>query len=129
MNRKCDWFVQLMIRFNIHGPAVLLAMCVFVVPLRAQRQAAAAQFSDSESPQAMEERTSRLEAEVAELKSVVKQLQSASSLSVTAASFLPAAVHSSNETAVESTPVAARQNQDNAMQVQDRKVLDFFRDT
>jgi hypothetical protein len=91
-------------------------------------QAAAAQFSDKDSPRAMEERISRLEAEVAELKSVVKQLQSASSVSVTAASFVPAAVHSSNETAVESTPVAARQNQD-AMQVQDRKVLDFFHDT
>jgi hypothetical protein len=129
MNRKCNWFVQLTIRFKIHKPAVLLAMCVFVAPLRAQMQAAAAQFSDSESPQAMEERIRRLEAEVAELKSVVKQLQSASSRSVTAASFLPAATHSSNETAVESTPVAARQNQDNAMQVQDRKVLDFFHDT
>ena len=129
MNRKCDWFVQLMIRFNIHGPAVLLAMCVFAVPLRAQMQASTAQFSDNESPQAMEERISRLEAEVAELKSMVKQLQSASAVSVTAASFVPAAVHSSNETAVESTPVAARQNQDNAMQVQDRKVPDFFYDT
>jgi len=129
MNRKCDWFVQLMIRFKIHRPAVLLAMCVFVAPLRTQMQAAAAQFSDNESPQAMEERISRLEAEVAELKSVVKQLQSASSVSVPAASFVPAAVHSSNETAVESTPVAARQNQDNAMQVQDRKMLDFFHDT
>ena len=129
MNRKCNWFVQLMIRFNIHGPAVLLAMCVFAVPLRAQMQASTAQFSDNESPQAMEERISRLEAEVAELKSVVKQLQSASSMSVKAASFVPAAVHSSNETAVESTPVAARQNQDHAMQVQDRKVLDFFHDT
>ena len=128
MNRKCDWFVQLMIRFNIHRPALLLAMCVFVAPLCTQMQAAAAQFSDKESPQAMEERISRLEAEVAELKSVVKQLQSASSVSVTAAPFVPAAVHSSNETAVESTPVAARQNQD-AMQVQDRKVLDFFHDT
>ena len=129
MNRKCDWFVQLMIRFSIHRPAVLLAMCVFVAPLRTQMQAAAAQFSDNESPQAMEERISRLEAEVAELKCVVQQLQSASSVSVTAASLVPAAVHSSNETAVESTPVAARQNQDNAMQVQDRKVLDFFHDT
>ena len=129
MNRKCDWFVQLMIRFNIHRPALLLAMCVFVAPLRTQVQAAAAQFSDNESPQAMEERISRLEAEVAELKSVVKQLRSASAVSVTEASFVPAAVHSSNETAGESTPVAARQNQDNAMQVQDRKVLDFFYDT
>ena len=129
MNRKRDWFVQLMIRFKIHRPAVLLAMGVFVAPLRTQMQAAAAQLADNESPQAMEERISRLEAEVAELKSVVKQLQSASSVSVPAASFVPAAVHSSNETAVESTPVAARQNQDNAMQVQDRKMLDFFHDT
>ena len=129
MNRKCNWFVQLMIRFNIHGPAVLLAMCVFVAPLRTQMQAAAAQLSDNESPHAMEERISRLEAEVAELKSMVKQLQSASAVSVTAASFVPAAVHSSNQTAVESTPVAARQNEDNAMQVQDRKVLEFFHDT
>jgi hypothetical protein len=77
----------------------------------------------------MEERITRLEAEVAELRSVVKELLSASSVSITAASFLPAALHSSNETAVKSTPFAARQNQDNAMQVQDRKVLDFFRDT
>lgn len=129
MNRKCDWFVQLLIRFNIRRSAVLLAMCVFVAPLRTQMQAAAAQFSDNESPQAMEERISRLEAEVAELKSVVKQLQLASSVSATAASFVPAAVNSSNQTAVESTPVAARQNQDNAMRVQDRKVLDFFHDT
>jgi len=129
MIRKCDWFVQLMIRFNIHKPAVLLAMCVFVAPLRTQMQAAAAQLADNESPQAMEERISRLEAEVAELKSVVKQLQSPSSVSVSAASFVPAAVHSSNDTAVESTRVAARQNEDNAMQVQDRKVLDFFHDT
>jgi len=129
MNLKCDWFVQLMIRFNIHRPAVLLAICVFVAPLRTQMQAAAAQFSDKESPQALEERISKLEAEVAELKSVVKQLQSASSVSVTAASFVPAGVRPSNEAAVESPPVAARQNQNNGMQVQDRKVIDFFYDT
>jgi len=88
-----------------------------------------------ESPQVMQERIDKLEVEVAALKAIVKQLQSASPRFTTAAFVSPVpdapaestslAEPSSTDARVLATPGG----QNNAIQAEDRKTLDFLHET
>ena len=102
-------------------PMGVLAVTLWVRPAHAQDASA-------ENAQVMQTQIDKLEAEVAELKSIVKQLQVNSSLSATA-SLVPAVAHSNSEATVVSVPAAPLQTQENALQTRDQKLLDFFRDT
>jgi Putative beta-barrel porin-2, OmpL-like. bbp2 len=68
---------------------------------------------NNQTAQAMQERIEKLEAEVRELKAIVKQIQSAPA---------PTSNRSTSDT-------KAPQPQENLVEPEDRKTLDFFRDT
>jgi hypothetical protein len=74
----------------------------------------------AQTPQAMRERIYKLEGEVRELKAIVKQIQSGS-----ATSAAPASETTPNGAA----ETDARAGQQNVVLSEDRKTLDFFRDT
>jgi Putative beta-barrel porin-2, OmpL-like. bbp2 len=102
-------------------------------------RSAHAQDATAESPQVMQARIDKLEAEVAELKAIVQQLQSASPKLTTAAvvsspSALPVVSTPFPESSGSETPLSASvlsQNSQsiNVTQTEDRKILDFFHDT
>ncbi len=105
---------------SISGKIVMVAIvaiCASGASLHAQSAASGQSGSAVESPQAMQQRISRLEAEVAELKVMVKQFQPAPS----ATSAVPAAE------AVVETLVAPEQQI--LAQKEDSKILDFLHDT
>ena len=97
--------------------AIGLPLCaLFVQGQTAQRETDVARPEDQDK-QAMQQRIDTLEVEVRELKGIVKQLQSASSVVTPAVS---------SDTGGESTAGTAQQN---VVQPEDRKALDFLRDT
>jgi hypothetical protein len=100
--------------------AMIVATCVCGTSLRAQSTGLTQSNATNEGSQAMQERISRLEAEVAELKAMIKQLQPATVV----ASAVPAVVESENQT--ESAPPVQQRNN---LPSEDRKVLDFLHDT
>ncbi len=110
----------------------VIAMCASAGTLRGQASVSPGSGSTAESPQAMEERISKLENEVAELKTMVEQLQSTSSAALAPsvpATSTPASTTTSDppaETKMASEPTQA---QPIALQPQDRGNLDFLRDT
>ncbi len=95
----------------------IVAMCASGASLHAQSAASGQSVSAAENPQAMQERISRLEAEVAELKAMVKQIQPAA----------PARSAAPATDAVAETRVAPEQQ--NLAQKEDRKIFDFLNDT
>ena len=105
----------------------VIAICANAGTLRGQASVSPGSGATAESSVAMQERISKLENEVAELKTMVKQLQSTSS-----AALAPSAPATSTtpdppaETKVVSEPVQAQLN---GLQPQDRGNLDFLRET
>src|SRR6266849_4533091 len=94
--------------------AMIVATCACGTSLHAQSAGSGQSGSKAENPQAMQDRISRLEAEVAELKDMIKQLQ-------------PAVVASAeSERQTESEPPLEQRS---TLQREDRMVLDFLRDT
>jgi len=132
MNYALGWFGQVMSRSGIRKWAAAIAISMLAGPLHAQSEDSATLGSGTESPQAMQGRIDKLEAEVAELKSMVKQLQvsaqpastPAAGMAVTAAPRSP--VQSGALTESDSAPVTVQQS---VLQSEDRKALDFLRDT
>lgn len=102
--------------------AGVIAICVCATSLHAQTVGTNQQGSATASQEALQARISRLEAEVFELRTIVKQLQAGSNGSMPASA--PAAP--SPAVSQENGVVSARQN---FLQDQDRKNLDFLRDT
>jgi hypothetical protein len=99
--------------------AMIVAACACGTSLHAQSVLASQSGSAHENPQATEDRISRLEAEVAELKAMIKQLQPT-------AVVASAAPSSGSGSHTESEPPV---DQGNNLQVEDRKVLDFLHGT
>lgn len=137
MRRELNCFGQLMKwASRLDGYAVIpmgvLAVTLGSWPMHAQEAL-------TESPQVMQVRIEKLEAEVAELKAIVQQLQSAPPRLTTTAlvSSAPVAVpestavaESSSIEAPVSAAVASQNGQgNNVIQTEDRKILDFFHDT
>jgi hypothetical protein len=100
---------------HIWAAAVAIAACA--ASLHAQSTASSQSTSTSESPQAMQERITKLEDEVSELKSMVKQLQSTSAQ--------PAGTPQSDTGA----DTKAAPEQSTLVQSDDRKILDFLHGT
>src|SRR5260370_38747849 len=96
--------------------AMIVATCACGTSLRAQSVGLSQSGSTNDSSQAMQDRISRLEAEVAELKTMIKQLQPA-----VVASARPGGPHSHTQS---ETPVEKQNN----LQGEDRKGLDFLHD-
>ena len=97
--------------------AMIFATCACGTSLHAQSVVASQSGSANENPQATEDRISRLEAEVAELKTMIKQLQPA---------VVASAAPVGSERQTESEPPVEQRS---TLQREDRKVLDFLRDT
>jgi len=95
--------------------AATVVICACASAGRAQSAPLQPAISSAQNPQVMQERIEKLEAEVAELKTVVKQLQSSSAGPSTPAHSDPDGY----------TPPA----QQNLVQAEDRKILDFLRGT
>lgn len=96
--------------------AVVIVMCVGSIYAQGQSAQADPAVTTQQSTQAMQKRIDNLEAEVSELKSIVKQLQSSS---------VPKAA-ADEKTNVGPMPT----DQESALwKSEDRKTLDFFRDT
>jgi Putative beta-barrel porin-2, OmpL-like. bbp2 len=96
---------------------VIVGICMSAAVADAQSAASSAAVSDS--PQAMQERITKLEAEVQALTATVRQLESSSK---------DAPVSNSAAVPVASVSQAAPQTQQ-ALTTSDRKTLDFLRDT
>jgi hypothetical protein len=94
-----------------------MGLCQYAAALNAQSTLRDQVNPTTESAQAMQERISKLEGEVSELKAMVKQLQSISASSPVTA---PRAVAEG-----ETSPPAEQQKS----LTEDRKILDFLRDT
>jgi hypothetical protein len=110
----------------------VMAICATAGTLRGQANASPGSGATTASPQAMQERISKLENEVAELKTMVKQLQSTSSAALAPsapATSAPAASTTPDPPAETKMASEATQAQPNALQPQDRGNLDFLRDT
>lgn len=104
MNRQAKW-------------ACVLAVCACATTGHAQPTQAEPASPGNQAPQAMQQQIDKLESEVRELKAIVKQLQSAS-----APVSNPIKPDDATETNVP-------EEQQNLVQSEDRKTLDFFRDT
>ena len=96
--------------------AVAMGICGLAGPLRAQSLTPGEPSAMAVSMPAMQERISRLEAEVSELKAMIKQLQSNFSGSTAPAAPLPER---------DSAPQPQQQN----LSAEDRKNLEFLHDT
>jgi Putative beta-barrel porin-2, OmpL-like. bbp2 len=96
------------------------AVCACAAIGHAQSKQTEAHDPSAQTPQVMQERIDKLEGEVSELKAIVKQLQSGSP-----ASEVPVAQPSPGGTV--ETKVATEQQ--NSMQAEDRKALDFLQNT
>ncbi len=137
----------------------VIAICLCVGSVHAQTAKSGGSDGLTESPKAMEARINKLENEVAELKAIVKQLQSspatgsaaptasgpssASAISATSggsgepiasASFVPAVLpmpsaNTGVNLAFGLTTTTSTAAQQNSLQPQDRQALDFLRDT
>jgi Putative beta-barrel porin-2, OmpL-like. bbp2 len=95
----------------------IIATCACGTSLHAQSTASVPSGSTDESSQAIQDRISRLEAEVAELKAMIKQLQ-------------PAVIGSAAQVRSESqTELGPPVEQRNNLQGEDRKLSNFLRDT
>lgn len=110
----------------------VVAICASAGTLRGQASVSPGSGATAETQQTMQERIGKLENEVAELKTMVKQLQSTSSAAL--ASSAPATSTSATTTTSDppaGTKVASEptQAQPNALQPQDRGNLDFLHDT
>ncbi len=98
-----------------------------------------AQEALTESPQVMQVRIEKLEAEVAELKAIVQQLQAVPPRLTTTVLICSAPVgvpestavaeSSSIEAPVSAAVVSQNGQGNNVIQTEDRKILDFFHDT
>ena len=97
--------------------AMIVATCACGTSLHAQSAGSGQSGSKGENPQAMQDRISRLEAEVAELKDMIKQVQPA---------VVASAAPVGSERQTESEPPVEQRS---TLQREDRKVLDFLRDT
>jgi putative OmpL-like beta-barrel porin-2 len=104
MNRQAKW-------------AYVLAVCACAATGHAQPTQAEPPSPGNQAPQAMQQRIDKLESEVRELKAIVKQLQSAS---------VPASNQVDSDDGTETNVSGEQQN---LVQSEDRKTLDFFRDT
>ena len=104
MNRQAKW-------------ACVLAVCACATTGHAQPTQAEPASPGNQAPQAMQQQIDKLESEVRELKAIVKQLQSAS---------VPASNQVDSDDGTETNVPEQRQN---LVQSEDRKTLDFFRDT
>ena len=104
--------------------AAIIAFCACAVSLHAQSATPVQSSATVENPHVMQQRIDKLEAEVSELKSIVKQLQGAHSSS-------NAAAQSAAETQAEPTAqsAAAQKPQPSILRQEDTKTLDFLRDT
>jgi hypothetical protein len=114
-----DWMKSMNHRAGLTGKLIvvtIIAACACGTSLNAQSAAPVPSVSTDASWQAMQDRIGRLEAEVAELKAMIKQLQPAV---VTSA----APVRSENQT--QSEPPL---EQGNNFEREDRKVLDLLHD-
>jgi hypothetical protein len=116
---------------------VVIAICANAGALHAQVSASSGSPTTTETQEAMQGRISKLENEVAELRAIVKQLQSTSPIASTSpaasASSAPAIsttsdIHADVQAETKATAVAA-QAQSSVLQPQDRGTLDFLRDT
>jgi hypothetical protein len=100
---------------------LVIAAIVSIFPntsLRAQSASVQAALT-AESPQAIQERVGRLEAEVAELKAMIKQLKAGDT----------SAAPVRSERSVSQTERAPVMEQKNVVQDEDRKILDFLHST
>jgi Putative beta-barrel porin-2, OmpL-like. bbp2 len=104
-----------------------LVICATAGTLRGQTNVSPGSGAAAETSQAMQERISKLENEVAELKTMVKHLQSTSSAAVTPP--VPATATTPDPPAETKVASDAAQAQPNTLQPQDRGNLDFLRDT
>jgi hypothetical protein len=115
-------------RARIRRWMLLVAMCAWAASAHAQSAAPDQTTPTAESVQAMQERIGKLESEVAELKAIIKQLQSPAGGGTSGGvADPPAAVASPQADAANQT--AAQQSQQTVLQTQDRKVLDFLHET
>jgi hypothetical protein len=109
------------------------AICANAVTLSAQVSVSSGSGTTPETQEAMQGRISKLEDEVAELRAIVKQLQSTSpTASTSPAGLASSALATSTTPAIqaEAKPVSgAAQAQSNVLQPQDGGSLDFLRDT
>jgi Putative beta-barrel porin-2, OmpL-like. bbp2 len=106
------------------------AICAWVMTLHAQSSGPGHSGASANDIQAMQERISNLETEVAELKAMIKQLHPAASITAVSTSSLASAF----SVPVKSTvPEGASQNQsadqDGVLQSADKKTLEFLRGT
>jgi hypothetical protein len=105
----------------------VIAICASAGTLRGQASVSPGSGATAESPEAMQERISKLENEVAELKTMVKQLQSTSSTAL--APPTSATLAAPDPPAEANVASEATRAQPIALQPQDRGNLDFLRDT
>ena len=109
-----------------------VAICACVTTLHAQSSGSVRSGSSANDIQAMQERISNLETEVAELKAMIKQLHPAAAS--TAAAAIPAVLASAVSATVNS-PVAGDEGQTQSadgqavLQAADKKTLEFLRGT
>jgi len=122
------WLEHLKHELLIHKCPAGLAILACAASLHAQSAGSAGQHPVTDNTEAMQERINKLQTEVDELKSIVRQLQ--------ATSFAPATVASPNGEAGVSAVSGAKsqssigaEQQNILTQPKDRKILDFFDET
>ena len=115
METRC-WYARLATTSSTRKVAIVAAMCVCAACAQAQSTQVGQLASSRQDSEAMRERIDKLEKEVSELKAVVRQLQSISSK--------PAPQSTSDGEAGNKSST-----QQNIVQIEDRKTLDFLRDT